>query len=84
MPNDSRPVDLLSDSKGGYGIGITDDDVREEETRCYKHLIFRVPAYVLARIARVTFLETGWRADFALADFELADPAQSDIATLEE
>ena len=84
MPNDSRPVDLLSDSKGVYGIGITDDDVREEETRCYKYLIFRVPAYILARIARVTFLETGWRADFALADLELADPAQSDIATLEE
>jgi hypothetical protein len=70
-------------SKGVYGIGTTDDDVREEETRCYKHLIFRVPAYILARIARVTFLETGWRADFALADL-LADPAQSDIATLEE
>jgi hypothetical protein len=49
----------------------------------YKHLIFRVRTYILARIARVTFLETGWRADFALADLELADPAQSDIATLE-
>jgi PcfJ-like protein len=41
MPNDNRPVDLLSDQKGVYGIGITYDDVREEESRCYKHLVCR-------------------------------------------
>lgn len=41
MTNDSRPVDLLSDSKGVYGIGILYDNLIDEETRCYKHLIFR-------------------------------------------
>jgi hypothetical protein len=41
MPNDSRPVDLLSDSKGIYGIGILYDNLIDEETKCYKHLIFR-------------------------------------------
>ena len=41
MPNDSRPVDLLSDLKGIYGIGILYDNLIDEETRCYKHLIFR-------------------------------------------
>jgi PcfJ-like protein len=38
--NDSRPVDLLRDSKGLYGIGIVYDDVLEENGRL-KHLIFR-------------------------------------------
>lgn len=41
MSNDSRPVDLLSDSKGVYGIGIVYDDVREKQIMCDKHLIFR-------------------------------------------
>jgi hypothetical protein len=41
MTNDSRPVNLLSDSKGIYGIGILYDNLIDEETRCYKHLIFR-------------------------------------------
>jgi hypothetical protein len=41
MPNDSRPVDLLSDSKGVYGIGIVYDDLIEEKRGCDKHLIFR-------------------------------------------
>jgi hypothetical protein len=37
MTNDSRPVDLLSDSKGVYGIGILYDDVREEQSMCDRH-----------------------------------------------
>jgi hypothetical protein len=41
MTNDSRPIDLLSDSKGVYGIGIVHDDVREERSTCDRHLIFR-------------------------------------------
>ena len=41
MPNDSRPVDLLSDSKGVYGIGIVYDDLIKEESGCDKPLIFR-------------------------------------------
>jgi hypothetical protein len=41
MTNDSRPVDLLSDSKGVYGIGIVYDDLIQEERGCDKHLIFR-------------------------------------------
>jgi hypothetical protein len=41
MQNDSRPVDLLSDSKGIYGIGIVDDDVLKKGHRLDKHLIFR-------------------------------------------
>ena len=41
MTNDSRPVNLLSDLKGIYGIGILYDNLIDEETRCYKHLIFR-------------------------------------------
>jgi hypothetical protein len=41
MPNDSRPVDLLSDSQGVYGIGIVYDDLIEEKRGCDKHLIFR-------------------------------------------
>ena len=41
MTNDSRSVNLLSDSKGIYGIGILYDNLIDEETRCYKHLIFR-------------------------------------------
>jgi hypothetical protein len=41
VTNDSRPVDLLSDSKGVYGIGIAYDDVREEQSMCDRHLIFR-------------------------------------------
>ena len=41
MPNGSRPVDLLSDSKGVYGIGIVYDDLIEEKRGCDKHLIFR-------------------------------------------
>ena len=41
MTNDSRPVDLLSDSKGVYGIGIVYDDLIEEQRGCDKHLIFR-------------------------------------------
>jgi hypothetical protein len=40
MQKDSKPVDLLSDSKGIYGIGIVYDDVREERT-CDKSLILR-------------------------------------------
>jgi hypothetical protein len=41
MPNDNRPVDLLRDPKGVYGIGITNDEVREEQIICDRHLIFR-------------------------------------------
>jgi hypothetical protein len=41
MPNDNRPVDLLRDPKGVYGIGITHEDVREQESSCYEHLILR-------------------------------------------
>ena len=41
MTDDSRPIDLLSDSKGVYGIGIVHDDVREERSTCDRHLIFR-------------------------------------------
>jgi hypothetical protein len=41
MPNDSRPVDLLRDSKGIYGIGILYDNLIDDETRCHKHVIFR-------------------------------------------
>jgi hypothetical protein len=37
MPNDNRPIDLLMDPKGVYGIGITDEDVREQD----EHLILR-------------------------------------------
>jgi PcfJ-like protein len=41
MQNDNRPVDLLSDPKGIYGIGIAYDDVRKEQSGCDKHVIFR-------------------------------------------
>jgi hypothetical protein len=41
MPNDNRPVELLSDQKGPYGIGIAYDDVRKEQSGCDKHVIFR-------------------------------------------
>jgi hypothetical protein len=41
MPNDSRPVDLLSDSKGIYGIGILYDNLIDDEIRCHKHVILR-------------------------------------------
>jgi PcfJ-like protein len=42
MPNDSRPVDLLSDSKGIYGIGIVYEDVREKQSVWYReHLVCR-------------------------------------------
>jgi PcfJ-like protein len=61
MPNDSRPIDLLSDSKGIYGIGILYDHLIDEESRWYKHLIFRPD--VLAESAfpmdhRETLLQT--------------------------
>src|SRR5262245_24471782 len=42
MPNDSRPVDLLNDSKGAYGIGIVyDKGGRKLYESDKKHLIFR-------------------------------------------
>jgi hypothetical protein len=40
MPSDSRPVDLLSDSKGLYGIGIVHDEVLSKQ-KTHKPLIFR-------------------------------------------
>ena len=41
MQNDNRPVDLLSDPKGIYGIGIAHDELSKGERECYPHLIFR-------------------------------------------
>src|SRR5215467_2882062 len=42
MQNDSRPVDLLSDSRGVYGIGIVNDDILRKKSGWYKkRLIFR-------------------------------------------
>jgi hypothetical protein len=41
MSNDNRPVDLLSDAKGVYGIGILYDNLIDDEIRCDKHVILR-------------------------------------------
>src|SRR6202011_1827156 len=41
MSNDNRPVDLLSDAKGVYGIGILYDNLIDDEIRCHKHVILR-------------------------------------------
>ena len=41
MSNDSRPVDLLNDAKGIYGIGILYDNLIDDEIRCHKHVILR-------------------------------------------
>jgi hypothetical protein len=41
MMTESRPVDLLRDSKGVYGIGIVYDDVLRKQNSSHKHLILR-------------------------------------------
>ena len=63
MQNDSRPVDLLSDSKGIYGIGIVDDDIRRKEGDWSKHLILRPDVIrdsaIFPNQCRKTVLQTG-------------------------
>jgi hypothetical protein len=58
MPNDSRPVDLLSDSKGAYGIGILYDNLIDKETRCYNHLILRPDVIAESAFLPVKYRET--------------------------